>query len=151
MHYQVVEKPVEMVIGISCRTHNDTASLDIPKLRDRFFNEGFFAKIPNAISQEIITLYYDYEGDHTKPYSYLIGCKTSSLDNIPADMVGVRIPESQFAVFQPKGPFPASIVNTWIAVWNMNLNRSYSVDYELYQANFNPDTAEGAALFIGIK
>ena len=40
-------------------------------------------KIPNRINKEMVAVYTDYESDQTKPFTYLVGCEVSSLDQIP--------------------------------------------------------------------
>jgi hypothetical protein len=72
-----------------------------------------------------------YEGDYTKPYSWILGCEVSSLDEIPEGLVGKVIPESKYAVFTTQGEFPQGLIAAWQAVWKSNLLRSYTSDFEL--------------------
>ena len=51
-------------------------------------SEGIAEKIPNKIDQSILSIYTNYEGDHTQPYDTILGCKVSSLQEIPEGMVG---------------------------------------------------------------
>jgi predicted transcriptional regulator YdeE len=51
-----------------------------------------------------------YEGDYTKPYSWILGCEVSSLDEIPEGLVGKVIPESKYAVFTTQGEFPQGLI-----------------------------------------
>ncbi len=131
-----VEKPQLMVIGIACRTSNDPGAgpQDIPKLWQRFESEGVWTQIPNKTSGEVIALYCDYERDHTGDYTCVIGCAVSSLENIPEAMVGKTVPASTFAVFPVRGEFPKSLIDTWGKIWSSDLPRTYSGDYELYDA-----------------
>ena len=86
-HQQI--KPFN-IIGISVRTTNEggQAATDIPALWNRFMSEGIADRIQNKIDQSIYCIYTDYEKDHTKPYTTLIGCSVDQLDNTPAGMVG---------------------------------------------------------------
>jgi hypothetical protein len=54
-----------------------------------FMKDVVMKKIPNKILNEIIALYCDYAGDHTK---------VSSLADNPVGMVGKLIPNGKFAL-----------------------------------------------------
>lgn len=137
-NFEVIHKPRMMVIGIACRTSNDpnAGPQDIPRLWQRFYSEDVLSKIPNKASEDVIALYCDYEGDHTKPYSCVIGCPVSSLDQIPPGLVGKVVPASTFALFHAVGEFPKSLIETWGAIWQSDLKRTYIGDYEVYGQKF---------------
>ncbi len=133
-NFSVVEKEHIAIIGISCKTSNapGAAMVDIPQLWGRFYAENIISQIPNKLSNDVIGLYCDYEGDFTQPYSLVIGCPVSTLDDIPEGMVAKVIPESSYAVFQAVGERPKSIIDTWGIIWKTDLKRTYTGDYELY-------------------
>ncbi len=133
--YTVIQTAVVMVIGIACRTSNDpsAAPQDIPKHWQRFYTEGVVERIPNKASADVIALYCDYEGDYTKPYTLVIGCPVTSIEHIPEGMVAKVIPAGSYARFAVSGEFPASVIKTWNTIWNTNLARTYTGDYELYR------------------
>ena len=137
-NFTKIHQPSRKVIGIECRTSNNVHAgpQDIPQLWEKFYANHIQKKIPNKVSEEIIALYCDYEGDYTKPYSCVIGCLVNSLDQIPLEMVGKKIPESTFALFHVKGNFPTSLIDTWQTIWHSNLKRTYTGDYELYGDKF---------------
>ena len=137
-NYTVVEKPSIMVVGIKCRTSNapEDGPQDIPRLWGQFYSESVINQIPNKISHEVIALYCDYEGDYTQPYSLVIGCPVSSLDNIPKGMACKIIPAGSYAVFRAVGEHPASLIETWGNIWQTDLKRTYTGDYEFYGAKF---------------
>ena len=62
-------------IGLELRTSNEECSLPMPAHKEKFFSENTLAKIPNKISGEVLALYTDYEGDYTKPYSWIWDAK----------------------------------------------------------------------------
>lgn len=82
---KVIQKPTKMIIGIECRTSNapDAGPHDIPRHWEKFYTNNILNKIPNKTSNEVIALYCDYEGDYTQPYSLVIGCEVSTVDEIP--------------------------------------------------------------------
>lgn len=134
------------VIGISVRTTNEngTSAKDIPALWNKFMTEGIQQKIPNKISEDIFCIYTDYEKDHTKPYTTILGCKVESLDNIPENMVGKTIESADYEELIAKGNLSDGIVyNKWLEIWNSDLNRSFTADFEVYGSKTqNPENAE---------
>src|SRR5262249_17230809 len=125
--HTTVQKPEIHIIGIACKTSNAPTDgpVDIPKLWQRFYGEGILHKIPNKASQEVIALYCDYEGDHTAPYSIVIGCPVISTDTIPEGMHAKTILGGTFARFQAIGEHPASLIATWGAIWQSKIARTY--------------------------
>jgi predicted transcriptional regulator YdeE len=151
--FKTIEKPMMMVMGIECRTSNDSDAgpKDIPKLWQQFYSEGVLAKIPNKASNEVIALYCDYEGDFTQPYSCVIGCSVTSIAEVPEGMVVKTVPTSQFAVFEVSGEFPKSLVDTWGLIWGSSLERSYEGDYEVYGKEFTLEPSKEMKVYVAIK
>ena len=142
------------VIGISVRTTNENgqAGQDIPALWDNFMNNGIIDKIPNKIDNSIYCIYTEYEKDHTKPYTTILGCKVSNLENIPNEMIGKTFQEATYAKHIAKGNILQGMVfNEWTKIWNSDLQRSFTVDFEVYgEKAQNPENAE-VDIFIAIK
>ena len=146
---EICHKDSRMIIGIMCRTSNDEnkASVDIPKLWNKFFTENIINKIPNKLSVDVLAFYYDYESDHTKPYSLLIGCVVDSIDIVPKDMIYKIIPAGSYAVFHASGEQPSATLKCWQNIWNTDLKRTYTGDYELYSCSKPPTEVD---IFIAI-
>lgn len=142
------------IIGVSIRTtnENEQSGKDIPALWDKFISEGIAEKIPNKINHSIYSVYTDYEKDHTKPYTTILGCAVESLDFIPDEMVGITIETGSYEKFIAKGNLNDGIViNEWIKIWNSDLNRSFTSDFEIYGDKAqNPENAE-VDIFIAIN
>ena len=150
---EIVQKPSIFVIGIDCRTSNapEGGPQDIPKLWERFYSVGIMSQIPNKVSAEVIALYCDYEGDHTAPYSVVIGCPVSSIDIIPEGMVAKTIPSSSYAVFCAIGEYPTSLIETWGNIWKQSdLKRTYTGDFELYGDKFLSGSPKELEVFIAV-
>lgn len=134
------------VIGISVRTSNENgqAAKDIPALWNTFFSEGILDQIPNKIDSNIYCIYTDYESDYTKPYTTILGCKVANLENIPTGMVGKIIAEATYKPFVAKGDkLDETVYKEWTKIWNSNLNRSYTSDFEVYgPKSQQPDNVE---------
>lgn len=113
--------------------------------------DDIMRKITNKISNNILALYTDYEGDYTKPYSWILGCEVSNLDFVPHGLVGKEILTSKYAVFTTQGEFPQGLIAAWQAVWKSNLSRSYTSDFEIYRSDFDPQKNPEVKIYIAIN
>jgi predicted transcriptional regulator YdeE len=142
------------VVGIAVRTTNENgqAGQDIPALWNNFMTNGIADKILNKIDDSIYCIYTDYEKDHTKPYTTILGCKVADLQTIPDGMVGKNFEETNYIKFVAKGDISQGIVfNEWTKIWNSNLNRTFTADFEVYgESAHNPENAE-VDIFIAVK
>ena len=150
MHY-IEHQKQKLFIGLELRTNNEEASSAMPTHKERFFKENILSKIPNRINEDTLAVYTNYEGDYTMPYSWILGCEVSSLQQIPAGLVGKVIPESKYAVFVTKGNFPEGLIATWQDIWKSNLHRSYTTDFEVYRRDFDPKHNPEVKIYIAIK
>jgi predicted transcriptional regulator YdeE len=141
------------IIGLSVRTTNENgqSGTDIPALWNTFMTENTIENIPNKIDNSIYCMYTEYEKDYTKPYTTILGCKVSSLDNIPNGMIGKTIEKETYKQFIAKGNLSeGAVFQKWTEIWNSDLNRKYTVDFEIYgEKAFNPENAE-VPIFIAI-
>ncbi|MCV9926128.1 GyrI-like domain-containing protein [Flavobacterium sp. LS1R49] len=141
------------IIGLSVRTtnENEQSATDIPALWNKFMTENTIENIPNKIDNSIYSVYTEYEKDYTKPYTTILGCKVLSLDNIPTGMTGKTIAKETYKQFTAKGNLAHGIViQKWIEIWNTDLNRKYTADFEIYgEKASNPENAE-VPIFIAI-
>jgi len=153
MENEIVQKPAIFMIGIDCRTSNavEAGPQDIPRLWGKFYCEDIINQIPNKTSNEVIALYCDYEGDYTQPYSVVIGCPVSSIDTVPEGMVAKTIPGGSYAVFRAVGDYPASLIDAWGTIWQTDLKRTYTGDYELYGEKFTSGSPKEVEVFIAIE
>lgn len=123
------------VIGISVRTTNESgqASQDIPALWNKFMTEGIAEQIPNKVDNSIYCIYTEYEKDHTKPYTTILGCLVENLDTIPNGMVGKAFDEATYTKHIAKGNILQGMVfGEWTKIWNSDLDRTFTADFEVY-------------------
>ena len=142
------------VLGIAVRTSNENgqAAKDIPALWNQFMSEGIMDKIPDKIDNTVYSIYTEYEVDYTKPYTTVLGCKVSSLDNIPAGMKGIVIADGSYFRCTAKGNMLEGMVyNEWRKIWNSDIPRAYTTDFEVYgeKAQY-PENAE-VDIFLALK
>lgn len=142
------------IIGIAVRTTNEDsqAMKDIPALWNTFMSENILQKIPNKVDNTIYCMYTEYEKDHTKPYTTLLGCKVEHLNNIPTGMVGKTVEGGNYIKQTAKGNLmQGALANAWIKIWNANFSRRYTADFEVYgEKAQNPENAE-VDIFIAVK
>ena len=135
-----------MIIGISVRTTNENnqAAKDIGDLWGKFMCENVLGAIPNKIDSTVYSIYTDYESDHTKPYTTILGCKVSNLLTIPNGMIGKFFDGGNYVKLSAKGDLMKGlIVNKWTEIWNMNLDRVFTADFEVFgEKAQNPNDAE---------
>jgi predicted transcriptional regulator YdeE len=140
MDYKQVSLPAFTIVGVSARVSNDRPQ-EIGTLWQQFYAQGIAAKIPNKKSENICSVYIDYEGDHTKPYTIVIGCEVNDAPSLPAGLMSKVVPAAKYAVIPANGKQPDSVIAAWQQVWSSDLQRTYSGDYDLY-AGKGPDPSD---------
>jgi len=145
-------KPFQ-IIGIAVRTTNENgqAGTDIGALWQEFMTTGVLDKIPNKISNDIYSIYTDYESDHTKPYTTILGCQVSDISDIPKGMVAKTFEGGNYIEFTAKGNLQeGAVYQEWSKIWAIDLARKYTADFEVYgEKAQNPNDAE-VAIFIAV-
>lgn len=142
------------IIGISVRTSNENgqAAIDIPALWNKFISEGIAETIPNKIDNSIYSIYTEYEKDHTRPYTTLLGCRVENLNVIPEGMIGKTFDEATYTKIVAKGNLMQGIVyNEWVKIWNSDLDRTFVADFELYGEKAQDPANAEVEIFVGIK
>jgi predicted transcriptional regulator YdeE len=142
------------VIGVAVRTTNENkqAEQDIPALWGKFMGGGVLQNIPNKVDDTIYCVYTDYDKDHTGAYTVIIGCKVSSLDDIPEGMSGKTIEAGNYIKYVAKGNMMQGIVqDKWEEIWKeSDLPRAYKADFDVYDQAQNPENGE-VAIFVSVK
>jgi predicted transcriptional regulator YdeE len=111
---------------------NGQSGIDCGNLWQKFEKEHITDRISGKIGDEIYAVYFEYEGDHTKPFSYLIGCKVKENSQAPEGMTSLTIPAGNFIKLIAKGKMPDCIANAWKDIWNSDIERAYQYDFEIY-------------------
>ena len=131
MNHKTISLAAFTVAGISLRASNDRPQ-EIGALWQRFYAEGIATKVPNKRSENIHSVYIDYESDHTKPYTLIIGCEVSDAASLPSGLVLKIVPAAKYAVIPANGKQPDALIAAWQEVWKSDLPRTYSGDFDLY-------------------
>lgn len=131
------------IIGIAIQTTNENgqAEEDLGGLWGLFYKENISAAIPNKASEDVYSLFTDYESDYTGTYTAIIGHKVRSLDSVPEGFTGREFKGGKYIPFKAKGTMPQAIVDSWKEIWSRDkeLKRRYTVDFEVY----GPESAQG--------
>lgn len=111
---------------------NGQSSIDCGNLWARFSKENVHKSITGKISDDVYAVYHDYEGDHTQPFGYFIGCKVDA-GTIPTEGLDkLTIPAGEYSRRTAKGKIPECIANAWQEIWRSKLTRSYNFNFEVY-------------------
>ena len=130
---------------------NGQSAIDCGKLWQEFTSGSCADKIPGKLSDEIFAVYHGYEGDHTKPYSYFIGCKVNANTPVPPGMDSLIIPVAQYQKIIAKGKMPDCVANAWRAIWQSDISRAYRFDFERYDERSKDWNNTEVDIFIGVK
>lgn len=131
MSHTLRRRPAFTLVGIACRASNDDPA-SIGALWGAFFAGGGAAQIPNRVDDRIHSLYTDYEGDHTQPYTVVLGCEVTEVGGLADGLAAHMVPAAKYAVFEAAGPQPQTLIETWMRIWETPLERTYSADFDLH-------------------
>ena len=143
------------IIGITIKTTNEDGKCmeDMGQLWGRFFAEGISQSIPNRISDDIYSVFTEYESDYRKGYTAVLGHKVATLEAIPDGCVGIQIPGETYQKMHAKGKMPDAVVDKWKEIWEKDdqLNRAYTADFEVYGEKANNGSDSEVDIFLAIN
>jgi predicted transcriptional regulator YdeE len=143
------------VIGIAMESSNENEKSieDMGKLWGRFYSEGITEKIPNKLSNDIYSIFTDYDSNYKGKYTAIIGHKVSSLEHIPAGMVSKEIGDGNHVKHIAKGKMPDAIVNAWKEIWSMDseLKRRYTADFEVYGKKSQQGDSSEVEIYLAVE
>ena len=153
MKYEIIELEEKVVAGIKIRTTNqDGKSIqDIGMTWQKLFANGIYEKIPNKVNSKTIGLYTEYDGDYTKPYTFVSGTEVSKKVQIGEEIKSIIIPKGKYAKFVITGDVQNSVGQAWQEIWNMDLKRKYTCDFEEYQNNSKDMQKQEIYIYIALN
>jgi predicted transcriptional regulator YdeE len=125
-------KLIGLNLGKKTTNEDGQSGIDCGNLWQQFEKENFVQRIPNKVSDDVYAVYFDYEGDHTQPFSYFIGCMVNMDTEVPPGMDSLLIPADNYSKVLAKGIMPDCISNFWKDIWNTKTDRAYNYDFEVY-------------------
>lgn len=153
MKYEIVELEEKVVAGIKIKTNNQNgkAMQDIGMTWQKLFANGIYEKIPNKVNSKTIGLYTEYEGDYTKPYTFIAGAEVSRKVQLGEELESIIIPKGKYAKFVITGDVQNSVGQAWQEIWNMDLKRKYTCDFEEYQNNSEDMQKQEIHIYIALE
>lgn len=142
------------MIGLAIKTTNTNgqAGDDIAQLWQKFMTENTLEAIPNKVDNTVYSLYTNYEGDHTQPYTAILGCKVTSLENVPTGMHSQSFEGGEYIQLSAKGNLMEGlIVNQWKEIWNLDLKRKFTADFEVFGEKAQDPTNAEVDFLIAIE
>lgn len=153
MDYEVVNLEEKTVVGLTARTNNTSPDMGmvIGGLWQRFFEEGIFYSIADKKNEKSLGIYTDYAGNEKNDYSVLVACEVAGegAKVLPKDTVTRKIPAGRYAKFIVKGHMQKAVAEFWQELWQMDLPRAFTSDFEEYQ-NSDMEHAE-IHIYISLK
>ena len=153
MEYEILELKEKIIEGVEIRTTNQKgkAMQDIAEMWQKFFGEGIYNKIENKLNNKTIGLYTDYERDYTKPYKFVVCTEVNKESKNLENRVIKTIPKGKYARFIITGDVQKSVGEAWSEIWNMDLKRKYTCDFEEYQNNSEDMNNQEIHIYIAIE
>lgn len=144
----IIEQPQLFIAGISVRTinKNGQSKKDMMALWQRFMQNNLAGQIHDKASEAVCCVYTDYEADYKGYYTAVLGCKVNSINNLPDGFTGVTVPAGRYQVCYLAGNAHDSVLTAWQEIWDSEIERKYTADYEVY--NFNTKSVGEAEMKI---
>ncbi len=110
----------------------EQANNDCGYLWQKFEKENFVELIPDKLGDEIYAVYFNYEGNDFKYFSYFIGCKVEINTEAPQGMDSLLIPTENYMKITVKGKMTECIIDAWKVIVNSKIKRTFKYDFEVY-------------------
>lgn len=146
MNYEIVNLEEKIVVGLSAGTSNSDPKMGekVTKLWTKLCYDGVKNQIKNKVNDYVIGLYSDYSGD-----SYVVTAGAEVSESANSGMTTKVIPAGKYAKFSFRGHMQKAVAEAWQAIWKMDLDRSYTGDFEEYYDN-NWENGE-ICIYIALK
>lgn len=129
MNYEIIDLKEKIIVGVSKTTGNSDPNMGkiISSLWEKLYQGGIHEKIKNKVNEYAIGLYSDYIADQ---YCVTAGNEVSKAEN--TDLTIKIIPAGKYAKFSVHGHMEHAVAKAWGEIWKMNLDRSFTGDFEEY-------------------
>lgn len=130
MNYEVVNLEKKIIVGISAITGDNDPEMGkiIGGLWEKLYQGGVYPAIKNKVNEYAIGLYSDYTADG---YCVTAGNEVFKAEN--PDLTVKTIPAGKYAKFSVHGHMEKAVAEAWTEIWQMNLDRSFTGDFEEYR------------------
>ncbi len=145
MNYEIVRLEEKIIVGINAVTGNSDPNMGqiISELWEKLCG-GVDGTVQNRVNKYSIGLYSDYKDGQ---YQVTAGLEVSKNEN--KELTEKIIPAGPYAKFKVHGNMITAVEDAWNAIWQMDLDRSYTGDFEEY---LNTDMENGDIdIYIALK
>ena len=153
MHLVELEEVKLVGLALKAKTTNmnGQSSIDCGNLWQEFEKGKYAEIIPNKLTDEILAVYHQYEGDHSKPFSYFVGCKVKAGTEVPPGLETLTIAKGTYQKINAKGKMPDCVINAWKDVWVSEIPRSFKMDFEVYNEKSKDWSNAEVELYLSVK
>ncbi|QZY56867.1 GyrI-like domain-containing protein [Crassaminicella profunda] len=153
MKYEIIMLNEKIVVGIMKQTTNvgGQSVKDIGEVWQQFITTGIYEKIMGKVNHKAIGLYTDYEGDFTRPYDFLACCEVMDHEKLEGSLTKKVIPKGKYAKFIINGDVKEAVGQFWTKLWQLDLDRAYTCDFEEYQNNSQDMKNQEIHIYISLK
>ncbi len=146
MKYEIVMLKEKRVVGFCQRTGNDKEDMGnvIGGLWQKWSQVN---DVQGRKNKKYIGLYTDYVG---MEYDTTVGCEVEKSTLIPEGMTEKIIPAGKYAKFVLHGDVVKTVQQAWEDIWKMNLERTFTGDFEEYQEGEDMENME-IYIYVAIK
>lgn len=147
MNYEIVNLDEKTIVGVSAVTNNNDPKMGekIGQLWVDLYQGGVNQNIKNKVNDYAIGLYSDYQANGE--YTVTAGNEVSKAEN--SEYVTKIIPAGKYAKFSVHGHMERAVAEAWGEIWKMELDRSFSGDFEEY-LNSDFDNAD-IDIYVALK
>jgi predicted transcriptional regulator YdeE len=154
MHPVAVNAGDLLVAGVKLRTTHRIEAVaqtaKIPALWRRFFVDKVGDQIPDRLPDAaVLAIYSDYDRDDSGPYSFLIGHRVRTLEQMPTGMSGIWLLPARYLQFETGSrpyDYPAGAweeIRQFFALTH-EYERTFEADYEIHRP-------EVVTIYVSIK
>ncbi|MBS9523247.1 effector binding domain-containing protein [Litoribacter ruber] len=143
------------VIGLAtkCVSHDVDSDFfeNCDEIWKKFVTGGYSEAIPNKVNDNIIAAYFNFEGDSTKPFEFLVGCQVTHVDEIPEGMQTFEMDHGPYLKVRSHEKIPECHSAAWKEIWESDIDRKYSTDFEVYSSEIQDWRNAEMDIYIGIE
>jgi predicted transcriptional regulator YdeE len=127
-------EPAFSFLGIVVRTTNENnqSQKDLGELWEKFLGGNLQKQISGRLSDDLFSVYMEYETDYTGYYTAMLGCKVDIHSPVKKGFSRLIIPESRYQVHYLSDSAPQIVGEAWREIWESGLQRAYTFDFDRY-------------------
>ena len=137
------DRPALRLLGWETRASNDDPR-PIGALWQRLHAEDLASQLQGRQGRTVYAVYSDYEGDHTRPYTFFLGYPVGEDAPVPEGCVARDVPAGPYARIDAVGEQPGALIEAWMGIWDSDLERTFQLDYEVH----DPQTPDRVRIYV---